>query len=195
MPDKTISVSSSSHFEKLVSSGTYTIVDFYADWCGPCKTIAPVFHALAEKESKPGRIQFAKVNVDSQQEVAKKYGVSAMPTFLVLKGSSVVETIRGANPSALTAAVRKAVQDSTNGPAAHGVHFQSKGYTLGSTTAPSRTVGGGAGIAANLQSMMGGNGGFGDSAVRFFALYFASLLSFDSYKAAEESPFAARARR
>lgn len=77
MPDKTISVSSSSHFEKLVSSATYTIVDFYADWCGPCKTIAPVFHALAEKESKPGRIQFAKVNVDSQQEVAKKYGVSA----------------------------------------------------------------------------------------------------------------------
>lgn len=77
MPDKTISVSSSSHFDKLVSSATYTIVDFYADWCGPCKTIAPVFHALAEKESKPGRIQFAKVNVDSQQEVAKKYGVSA----------------------------------------------------------------------------------------------------------------------
>ncbi|KAJ4349508.1 uncharacterized protein N0V89_008124 [Didymosphaeria variabile] len=196
MPDKTISVTSSSHFEKLVSSATYTIVDFYADWCGPCKTIAPVFHALAEKDSKPGRIQFAKVNVDNQQEVAKKYGVSAMPTFLVLKGSSVVETIRGANPSALTAAVRKAVQDSSNGPTARGANFQSKGYTLGSTSTPSRPVGnGGGGFAANLQGMMSGNGGFGDLVVRFFALYFVSLLSFDSYKSAEESPFAVRARR
>lgn len=118
-----------------------------------------------------------------------------MPTFLVLKGSSVVETIRGANPSALTAAVRKAVQDSTNGPAARGLHFQSKGHTLGSASAPSRPVGGGAGIAATLQNMISGNGGFSDLVVRFFALYFVSLLSFDSYKSAEGSPFAVRARR
>lgn len=77
MPDKIVTVSSSSHFEKLLSSSAYTIVDFYADWCGPCKQIAPVFASLAEKESKPGRIQFVKVDVDSQQDVARKYGVSA----------------------------------------------------------------------------------------------------------------------
>ena len=77
MPDKTIHVSSAAHFDKLLSSSTYTIVDFYADWCGPCKAIAPVFNNLAEKESKPGRIQFAKVNVDNQPEIAQKYGVSA----------------------------------------------------------------------------------------------------------------------
>jgi thioredoxin 1 len=118
-----------------------------------------------------------------------------MPTFLVLKGSSVVDTIRGANPSALTAAVRKAVQDATNGPTASGAHFQSKGYTLGSTSTPSRPVGGGAGFAANLQGMMSGNGGFGDRVVRFFALYFVSLLSLDSYKSAEASPFAVSGRR
>lgn len=70
-------VTSSSHFSKLLSQSTYTIVDFYADWCGPCKQIAPVFAALAEKETKAGRIQFVKVDVDSQQEVAQKYGVSA----------------------------------------------------------------------------------------------------------------------
>ena len=77
MPGKIIPVTSASHFETLLSSSTYTIVDFYADWCGPCKEIAPVFQTLAEKETKPGKLQFVKVDVDAQQEVAKKYGVSA----------------------------------------------------------------------------------------------------------------------
>lgn len=116
-----------------------------------------------------------------------------MPTFLVIKSGLVVETIRGANPSALTAAVRKAVNDAANGPAARGAAFQSKGYTLGSSTAPSRPVGSGG--FAGVQSMLNGTGGLGDVIVRFFALYFVSLLSFDSYKAAEESPFSVRGRR
>lgn len=77
MPGKITPVTSASHFETLLSSSTYTIVDFYADWCGPCKAIAPVFQTLAEKETKPGKLQFVKVDVDAQQEVAKKYGVSA----------------------------------------------------------------------------------------------------------------------
>ena len=118
-----------------------------------------------------------------------------MPTFLVLKSGSVTETIRGANPSALTAAVRKAVADAASGPAAHGANFQSKGYTLGSSQMPSRAVGGGAGIMGSLQGMLNGDGGFGDKVVRFFALYFVSLLSLDAYKAAEDSPFAVRGRR
>jgi len=77
MPGKIIPITSASQFETLLSSSTYTIVDFYADWCGPCKAIAPVFQTLAEKETKPGKLQFVKVDVDAQQEVAKKYGVSA----------------------------------------------------------------------------------------------------------------------
>lgn len=77
MPGKIISVTSDSHFETLLRSSTYTVVDFYADWCGPCKAIAPVFQALAEKETKTGKLQFVKVDVDAQQEIAKKYGVSA----------------------------------------------------------------------------------------------------------------------
>lgn len=118
-----------------------------------------------------------------------------MPTFLVLKSGSVVETIRGANPSALTAAVRKAVADAASGPGATGAYFQSKGYTLGSTSTPSRPVNSGGGAFAGIQNMLSGNGGFGDLIVRFFALYFVSLLSFDSYRAAEESPFSVRGRR
>jgi thioredoxin 1 len=77
MSGKVTSVTSASHFSQLLSQCTYTVVDFYADWCGPCKAIAPVFHSLADKETKPGKLQFVKVDVDSQQEVARKYGVSA----------------------------------------------------------------------------------------------------------------------
>lgn len=113
-----------------------------------------------------------------------------MPTFLVIKSGSVVETIRGANPSALTAAVRKAVADAGSAP---GAAFQSKGYTLGSADQPSRTVGDNA--FANLNRMMTGNGGIGDIVLRFLALYFVSLFTFDSFKAAEDSPFNIRARR
>lgn len=74
---KVTSVTSAQHFRQITSSSTYTVVDFYADWCGPCKVISPVFEQLAAAESKPGKIVFAKVNVDSQREVAGNYGVSA----------------------------------------------------------------------------------------------------------------------
>ena len=106
-----------------------------------------------------------------------------MPTFLVFKSKSVIETIRGANPSALTAAVRKASNDTGAGAAASAL-FSSK---------PSQTVGEGA--FARLQSLMTGNGGFADMAIRFVALYLVSLFAFDSFKAAEESPYNVRARR
>lgn len=114
-----------------------------------------------------------------------------MPTFLVLKSSTVVDTIRGANPSALTAAVRKAVNDSASLPGKSSAVFQSKGYTLGSSDAPSRPVNTG---GLGLGSMLGSGGGLLDSAVRFVALYFISLCSFDSYKAAEDCSFSVRGR-
>lgn len=115
-----------------------------------------------------------------------------MPTFLVIKGTSVTETIRGANPSALTAAVRKAVNDAASGPGASGAAFQSKGYTLGSSAQPSRPVN--QGVFSGLQGLMG-SGGLTDVVIRFFALYLISLFAFDAYKAADQSPFNIRARR
>lgn len=77
MSSKVIPITSQAHFKSTTASSTYTIVDFYADWCGPCKQISPVFDQLAAAESKPGRIVFCKVNVDNQKDVAGIYGISA----------------------------------------------------------------------------------------------------------------------
>lgn len=115
-----------------------------------------------------------------------------MPTFLIIKSKSVIETIRGANPSALTAAVRKASKDAGAGSTGSAA-FTSKGRTLGSESQPSQTVGEGA--FATLQRLTTGNGGFADMAIRFVALYLVSLFAFDSFKAAEESPYNIRSRR
>jgi thioredoxin-like negative regulator of GroEL len=70
-------ISSSSQFSKLLSSNSYVITDFYADWCGPCKAIAPIFEQLATSHSQPGKLAFAKVNVDNSRDIAGQYGVSA----------------------------------------------------------------------------------------------------------------------
>jgi thioredoxin-like negative regulator of GroEL len=70
-------ISSSGEFQKLLSANTTVITDFYADWCGPCKAIAPIFEQLATSHAQPGKVAFAKVNVDEQADIAQKYGVSA----------------------------------------------------------------------------------------------------------------------
>ena len=77
-------------------SFAFIVIDFYADWCGPCRAIAPKYHELAEKHPKAA---FLKVNVDRVKEAATYYGVTAMPTFVFLKSGSgeKVETVVGAN--------------------------------------------------------------------------------------------------
>lgn len=71
-----------------------SVVDFYATWCGPCKAIAPVFDALAEKVPEA---QFARVDVDGAEDVAAEYGITAMPTILFFQDGQKVDTIVGAN--------------------------------------------------------------------------------------------------
>ncbi|KAF1811572.1 thioredoxin-domain-containing protein [Eremomyces bilateralis CBS 781.70] len=187
MPSPSITaVTSLSQFQTILSGSTYVVADFFATWCGPCKVIAPVFEQLATQEGKKGNLAFVKVDVDQCQEIAQKYGVSAMPTFLVFRNSTVTQTIRGADAAALRAAVRAAAQSAGK---ASGAAFTSKGHVLGSgsTTRPATR----SSIGGSLTGLLPG-GGLIDTVVRFVALYVTSLFSFDSYRAAELSPFALR---
>ncbi len=69
------------------------LVDFYADWCGPCKAMAPVVEALAGEYE--GRVKVCKINVDENQDAAAKYGVMSIPTFIVFKGEEVAAKFIG----------------------------------------------------------------------------------------------------
>lgn len=104
-------INSAVEFDALVRNTTYVLVDFYADWCPPCRMIAPVFQQLAQSHSVEGKLAFAKVNVDHIGELAMRYGITAMPTFIMLKNGRPANTIRGANPPALRAMLKTAEAD------------------------------------------------------------------------------------
>lgn len=82
------------NFAEAVKSGR-ALVDFYADWCGPCRMMAPILEAVAaEKED----LLVAKVNVDENAELASRYGVMSIPTLVVLEDGEEIKRIVGARP-------------------------------------------------------------------------------------------------
>jgi len=85
----------------------YVIVDFYADWCGPCKMIAPEVVKLAEKYKD---IMWLKVDIDSCGDTAEKYEVQAVPTFALFKNEKVESRFSGANKEKVEALAKKAAE-------------------------------------------------------------------------------------
>ncbi|KAL8935335.1 MAG: hypothetical protein Q9216_005480 [Gyalolechia sp. 2 TL-2023] len=100
-------VSSPSHFNQLLKNSKIVVVDFYADWCGPCKAIAPIFEQLSVQLSRPQKIAFAKVDTEQQKQVKQRYGVKALPTFIIFRDQQVISTIEGADPRRLSDALKK----------------------------------------------------------------------------------------
>ena len=83
----------SSNFEQTVSSDSPTLVDFWAEWCGPCKTMQPVFTRTARKFKK---IRFARLNIDQNQDIATKLGIQSIPIFIMFKNGNPIDKVIGA---------------------------------------------------------------------------------------------------
>lgn len=79
---------------EVLKSELPVLVDFYADWCGPCKMMGPVVEAMAE--TFDGKMKIGKLNVDESQETAAKYGVMSIPTFIFFKNGEKVQQSVGA---------------------------------------------------------------------------------------------------
>ncbi len=75
-------------FNSLISSEKIVVVDFYADWCGPCKMMGPVVEGLASELQ--GQVKVCKINIDEAQEIAEKFEVMTIPTFIVFKSGEPV---------------------------------------------------------------------------------------------------------
>ena len=82
------------NFEKeVLKSDTPVIVDFFADWCGPCKMMGPIFEEVGKKYDS--KVKFVKLNVDEAQATAQTFGVMSIPTLVTFKAGEVVDTLVG----------------------------------------------------------------------------------------------------
>ena len=91
-------VTDSDFQQEVLEADTPVLVDFWADWCAPCKMVAPILDELAEEYD--GKVKFTKLDVDSNPQIAMQYGIRSIPTLLVFKDGGAVDQVVGAVPKA-----------------------------------------------------------------------------------------------
>lgn len=81
------------NFDQIISAESPTLVDFWAEWCGPCKSMHPVFESLSKKYPN---VRFTRVNVDNNQNIAMRFAVQSIPTFIMFKSGQIIDRMMGA---------------------------------------------------------------------------------------------------
>jgi len=98
----------SERFREVIQSDKLVVVDFYADWCMPCRYISPILEKLAKEYN--GYVEFYKLNVDENQDIAFEFGIASIPTVLFFRNGKVVGGFIGAMPeNAVRAEIEKAL--------------------------------------------------------------------------------------
>jgi len=82
--------------QEVLNSDTPVLVDFWAEWCGPCRALGPIIESLSEEYG--GRAKVAKLDVDANQQVAMKYGIRSIPTVLLFENGEIVDSFIGVRP-------------------------------------------------------------------------------------------------
>jgi thioredoxin 1 len=98
MGANTKTVTDNSFDSDVLGADGPVLVDFWAEWCGPCRQVAPVLEEIADEQA--GKLTIAKLNIDENPEVARRYQVMSIPTMAVFDKGSLVKTIVGARPKA-----------------------------------------------------------------------------------------------
>ena len=98
MSENTVTLTDATFDEQIGSSSVPVVVDFWAEWCGPCKMVAPILDEIATE--KAGALTIAKLNVDDNPEIARRYGVMSIPTMIVFKDGQEAARVVGAKGKA-----------------------------------------------------------------------------------------------
>lgn len=104
-----ISANDASFQKEVISSSTPVLVDFWAEWCGPCRMLAPVLEEVAQELK--GTVKVVKVNVEESPEAATQYGITSIPSLMLIENGQLVDSMTGFKPkSALVDWVKGALQ-------------------------------------------------------------------------------------